>query len=68
MEEKIAIKVPSWPWIVAAAVLSLAGLAGFIILFVRHMTVWWFILSPIILAVYQIPAALVYAFGKRRRK
>jgi hypothetical protein len=32
------------------------------------MTVWWFILSPIILAVYQIPAALVYAFGKRRRK
>jgi riboflavin transporter FmnP len=50
-----------------AGLLSLGGLAAFVVLFIRRMNVYWFILSPLIFAVYQIPAAAVYFFWKRRR-
>jgi len=53
-------------WI--AAFLSLAGLVGFALLFIPHMDMYGFILAPVILAVYQIPAALVYAVWKRKRR
>ena len=39
-------------WKAASLVLALGGLAGFILIFVRHMNVYWFILSPIILSLY----------------
>ena len=55
-------------WRAAAAVLSLAGLAAFVLLFVRDMTIYWFILSPLIFAVYQIPAVIVFALWKRKRR
>lgn len=48
-------------------VLSACGLAGFVLLFVRDMNVYWFILSPIILAVYQIPAVYVFYLWKKKR-
>ncbi len=54
-------------WRAAALALAVCGLAGFILLFVRGMNVYWFILSPIILAVYEMPAVAVYAAWKRRR-
>ena len=47
--------------------LSVAGLAGFILLFARRMDIWGWILAPVIFAVYQIPAALLYGLWKRRR-
>ena len=50
-----------------AAGLSVAGLAGFILLFARRMDIWGWILAPVIFAVYQIPAALLYGLWKRRR-
>jgi len=50
-----------------AAGLSVAGLAGFIFLFARRMDIWGWILAPVIFAVYQIPAALLYGLWKRRR-
>ncbi|MHB8053895.1 MAG: hypothetical protein ACYDH3_01380, partial [Candidatus Aminicenantales bacterium] len=49
-----------------AVVLSLAGLAGFILLFFREMNVYWFILAPVIFAVYQIPAVVVFALWKKK--
>lgn len=54
-------------WKAASLVLALGGLAGFILIFVRHMNVYWFILSPIILSVYEIPAVVVYGTWKKRR-
>ena len=50
-----------------AALLSLAGIAGFIVLFARDMTVYWFILAPLILIVYQFPAFVVFRMWKRKR-
>jgi UDP-N-acetylmuramyl pentapeptide phosphotransferase/UDP-N-acetylglucosamine-1-phosphate transferase len=55
-------------WLTGALVLALGGLAGFILIFVRHMDVYWFILSPMILAVYEIPAVVVYGTWKKRRR
>ena len=55
-------------WKAASLVLALGGLAGFILIFVRHMNVYWFILSPIILSVYEIPAVVVYGTWKKRRR
>jgi len=48
-------------------VLSLGGVAGFVVLFVRDFNVYWLILTPVILAVYQIPAVFFFWLYKRRR-
>ncbi|MBM3295033.1 MAG: hypothetical protein FJY82_10990 [Candidatus Aminicenantes bacterium] len=58
----------SFLWRSSAALLALAGIAGFIWLFARDMNVYWFILSPLILAVYEIPAVVVYALWKKARR
>ena len=54
-------------WLVLASLLSLGGVAAFILLFVRDMTVYWFILSPLIIIVYQFPAFVVFRIWKRKR-
>jgi uncharacterized membrane protein YhhN len=56
--------------LLAGAVLfALGGLTAFVLLFVRRMNVFWFILSPLILAVYEIPAVvLVWLWKKGRRR
>ena len=54
-------------WRGASLLLALGGVAGFVLIFVRHMNVYWFILSPIILSVYEIPAVMVYGTWKKRR-
>lgn len=48
-------------------VLCLAGIAGFILLFGRDFNVYWLILSPVILALYQFPAVYVFWLYKRAR-
>ncbi len=53
--------------ICAAVGLSAAGVAGFALLFIPRMNVYWIILGPVIFAVYQIPAVVVYALWKRTR-
>ena len=60
-------KAPSFVGPVLAALLSLAGIGGFVFLFARDMTVYWFILAPLILIVYQFPAFVVFRMWKRSR-
>lgn len=55
-----AKKIYSVLWLAACVLLSLLGFAVFIFLFVPIINVFWFILSPIILATYQIPAVYLY--------
>jgi hypothetical protein len=47
--------------------LSAGGLAGFVYLFVRDFNVYWLFLAPVIIAVYQLPAAFVFWLYKRKR-
>jgi Na+-transporting methylmalonyl-CoA/oxaloacetate decarboxylase gamma subunit len=61
-------KASSVIWLTGAAILSLGGVTGFILLFFPGMNVFWLILSPMIFAVYQIPAVAVFFFYKKRKK
>jgi len=47
---------------------SLAGVAAFIFLFAPDFNIYWLILSPIILALYQIPAVFLYRLWKKRKR
>jgi Na+-driven multidrug efflux pump len=58
-------KIYSALWLTACVLLSLGGIAAFIILFVPDFNIYWFILSPIIIAMYQIPA--VYLFWRWKK-
>jgi membrane protein implicated in regulation of membrane protease activity len=61
-------KVASILLLTAAILLSAGGIAGFALLFVRDMNVFWIILSPIIFAMYQIPAVFIFWLWKRMRR
>ena len=62
-------KFQSSLWIGGSILLSLAGLAVFIFLFIPDFNVYWLIVSPLIIAVYQIPAVvLLYIYRKQKRK
>ena len=57
-------KILSGLWLSGAVLLSLAGLAAFIYLFLRDLNIFYLILSPVIFAVYQLPAAIVVRLWK----
>lgn len=54
--------------VVLSVVLALAGMVGFYLLFLRHLTVYWLILAPVILALYEVPAVFAVWLYKRRRR
>jgi hypothetical protein len=60
-------KMVSILWLAGVIILSLGGLAGFILLFARDMNVFWLILSPMILALYQAPAVYLFYLYKKKR-
>ena len=41
---------------------------AFFLLFIPDFNVYWLIISPIILALYQAPAVLLYYFYKKRKR
>jgi hypothetical protein len=51
-----------------AALFCAGGIAGFFLLFLRDLNVFWLVVAPIIFAMYQIPAAAVWWIWKRRKK
>ena len=56
------------PLLVLAALLSLLGCGAFILLFGPIFNIYWFILAPIILTLYQLPAVYVFILWKRRNR
>ncbi|MFB0565254.1 MAG: hypothetical protein ACETWK_06185 [Candidatus Aminicenantaceae bacterium] len=60
-------KVYSFLWLVGIFVTSAGGIAAFIVLFVLDFNIYWLILSPIIFALYQAPAVLLFWLWKKRR-
>lgn len=51
----------------ASIIASLGGVAAFVFLFVLDFNIYWLILSPIIFAIYQCPAAYLYWLWKKHR-
>jgi predicted membrane protein len=53
----------------ASIMASIGGFALFAILFIPDFNIYWLIISPIILALYQAPAAyLFYLYRKTKHK
>ena len=46
---------------------SLLGILAFIVLFIPDINIYWVILSPVIIACYQIPAVVLYWLYKKNR-
>jgi len=48
---------------------SIAGVVLFVVLFVADFNIYWLIVSPIIIALYQAPAAyLFYLYRKTKNR
>jgi hypothetical protein len=55
------------PLLLAASILaSLGGIVLFIVLFIPDLNIFWIILSPVILVIYQLPAVLFFRLWKRK--
>ncbi len=52
-------------FLVLSILASLGGIAGFILLFRREFNVYWLIVAPVILAIYQLPAAWLFKQYKK---
>ncbi|MEA2005127.1 MAG: hypothetical protein U9O50_02520 [Acidobacteriota bacterium] len=55
-------------WLSASIIACLAGIAAFIFLFVLDFNIYWLILSPVIFAMYQAPAAYLLWVWKKKKK
>jgi hypothetical protein len=56
-------------WLAASIIASIGGIVAFYFLFLRDLNIYWLILSPIIIALYQAPAVLLFnTYKKQRRK
>ena len=55
-------------WITGSVLFSIAGFVAFFLLFIPDFNMYWLILAPVILALYQAPAVLLFYFYKKRKK
>ena len=53
--------------LVLSIFLSLAGIAAYIYLFIPDFNIYWLILSPVIIVMYQTPAYLVFRKYKKHK-
>jgi hypothetical protein len=53
--------------LVSSLVLAVGGFAAFVYLFLLDLNIYWIVLSPVILALYELPAAYVYWLFRRRK-
>ena len=55
-------------WIFGSIVFSIGGFVAFFLLFIPDFNMYWLILAPVILVMYQAPAVLLFYFYKKRKK
>lgn len=61
-------KIPAIFWLIMSIGASLGGIAAFVVLFVLDFNIYWLILSPVILALYQAPAAYLFWLWRKSRE
>jgi hypothetical protein len=65
---KFIMKIKPGIWLVMSIVAFLGGMTAFIVLFVLDFNIYWLILAPVILAIYQSPAAYFFWLYKKTRQ
>lgn len=61
-------KAYAWLLLVGSILAFVIGIAAFVFLFARDFNVFTLILSPVILACYQIPAVVLFWLYRRLRQ
>ena len=61
-------RIGAGAYLVTAVVLALAGIGAFIWLSIRDFNIYWLIISPVIIAVYELPAFYVFWLYRRKRR
>jgi hypothetical protein len=54
-------------FLVASIIACIGGIVLFIVLFTPDFNIYWLILSPIIIALYQAPAAYLFRLYRRSK-
>ena len=62
----ITPKKSALPLLIASILLSLAGIGAFLWIFGRDFNIYWLILSPVIIVLYQLPAVYVFRLYRQR--
>ena len=52
----------------ASIIACIGGIVLFIVLFTPDFNIYWLILSPVIIALYQAPAAYLFRLYKRMKR
>jgi len=60
-------KIGATLYLAAAVVLGLAGIGGFVFLFAGNFNIYWLILSPVIITLYELPAVYAFRLYRKRR-
>jgi len=60
-------KTGAGAYIIASIVLGLAGIGGFVWIFARNFNIYWLILSPVIITLYELPAVYVFRLYRKSR-
>ena len=61
-------KVIPYLFLGASIIACIGGIVLFIVLFTPDFNIYWLILSPVILALYQAPAAYLFRLYKRTKR
>jgi hypothetical protein len=61
-------KVIPYIFLCASIIACITGIVLFIVLFTPDFNIYWLILSPVILALYQAPAAYFFRLYKRTKR
>jgi Ca2+/Na+ antiporter len=55
-------------WITGSILFSIGGFVAFFLLFIPDFNMYWLIIAPVILVMYQAPAVLLFYVYKKRKK
>jgi len=61
------VKTGAATYLAASIFLGLAGLVAFVWIATRDFNIYWLILSPVIITLYQLPAVFVFRLYRKKR-
>jgi uncharacterized membrane protein YdfJ with MMPL/SSD domain len=65
---EVGFKVSAGAYLVAAVVLAAAGIGAYVWISILNFNIYWLILSPVIIAVYELPAFYTFWLYRRKRR
>lgn len=61
----VRTKILSFLFLILSIIFSVSGIIFFMVLFLPNFNIYWFILSPVIITIYQLPAVCLFWLYKK---